>query len=604
MGLRSPQQLEQVRSTPSALPAAEAGKVATLDLATPVQGMLEQKAIGDQIKGIQTTVANRKDALVKITARHAIDSVTQDYKVRIANLKGDNALAEGQKLYEKAVKDLDELETKAPKGTESAFKSEKTSKILSLRELTLNTMNAEGQKAAVSKGESVSKMATMDAASTFRDIETFSANYARVFESALATEQMKGNGIEAGQAGYLNASFVASNSIFEGVRYSLSQVVTADQIDVIEKYYQGDITNTFGDLINAEDKRKINELFTKARSKSEDSTAQLLVNEALERGMDLSTAEKFFREKSENNNRLYTKTNSSFKIATEARNNDIKNRSRDKYAEVAEALDNNKPRQAEAIANQIEDPETRRKAQTYIGYRQGGKAKLYTDPDDMAQLNKLFRDNPKEAQKVNLNGYQLAPKDKAAYQEIQRALGKEDYNLNFQIQSGKAGPSVEKLTLDFARTKLGKKAGTNPKLKKQLLDSGTALFYSIVAENPGETNQEVLLGKFRKRLPEIIEATKEYNWMGSALSTLGISPESEFFYEEKVTPRASEEFPETPQTGRGAGESRFSDYMPTNAQIQDVIKTYKANGNDISPDEAIRVYRRMLDAKERNKSPK
>ena len=140
MGLRSPQQLEQVRNNPTALPAAEAGKVATLDLATPVQGMLEQKAIGDQIKGIQATVANRKDALVKITARHAIDSVTQDYKVRIANLKGDNALAEGKKLYEKAVKDLDELEAKAPKGTESAFKSEKTSKILSLRELTLNTL--------------------------------------------------------------------------------------------------------------------------------------------------------------------------------------------------------------------------------------------------------------------------------------------------------------------------------------------------------------------------------------------------------------------------------------------------------------------------------
>lgn len=582
MGLRSPQELEQVRKGVPQVGMVEAGKTANINLAEPAQNFMEQKALADQIAAVKDSVAVKKKSLANITSKYAVENATADIKARIAALKGDNAIAEADNLYQEAERDLTDLVDKAPENLRTQVTSERVKKLNELRSLSLTKANTEGQKAAVSKGETISKMYTMDAASKYLALPEFKSDYSNLYQNAIDTNRMKGMGEDEAT---VDAAFVASNSVFEGVKFSLSQAATPERVAELKDYYEQQVLKDRDIFVTTEDKGKINKAFTSAQDKAENDLGLHLANKAITLGMTPTAANDYIRKNAQGSVKAATSGINLYGSLDRARKDEIAQNDRTIFGRAVKEVRKNNPEAAENIIKAM-SPEGELKAREYLNTTQGGAANAYTDPKDFEYVAKIIRDNRLAILDLDLDSLKLNAKDRRAYETVKNTVAKEEQDKNFKIDSGSIEGKAIQQAENIAAAQMGRGAVLNPKTKNAIHDRTRLITYQVRAENPTITNPATLMGLVNQRLQtDLVEEVTEPNFIGDMLQGFTGPSDSKWLNSTKKRVRGAEDFPREVQTGRGAVPSPISKKLVPDPTKDEIIswknQRFKVTGQEI-----------------------
>jgi hypothetical protein len=567
MGMRSPQQLEQVQVGVPNLPSVEAGKTSTIDLATPVKNFMEQKAIGDQIASVNDLVITRKDALSKIKSKYAVESVTSEYKSRMAALVGSNAITESQGIFDQASRGLDDLEQKAPADLADQVKRDSQIKRQELQTLMQDKINVEGRKDAINTGNANVKVLSMDAASSFLDFDTFKGKHAKTFEYSTYTEQMKGGSKDAQ---VFNAAAVASNTVFEGVQFSLSQAATPDRVDVIQKYYNESILKEDSGIhVNTEDQTKINNAFAAAKDKTEGDLGYALAAQAKQMGLDIRAAEEFIFQNARGSTKAATQGYNLFMQQHRADKEEIDKTDREVFGQVVKAMRKGNPTQAEQLTRKMGSPDGELKARNYLNTMEGGSARAFTNNKDREFLSRLQQTDREAFAKVDLDQFQLSREDRRAAEAAKRVIGRDTQEKNFQIDSGSLESKADGMANNLAKTKLGLRVQTDVKLAAQVSQNARDILYEVRDKYPNEKNEAIIMGHVRDHMndPEngVLKGITKPNILGHWLNKINIDTSGNpWFNTDKIEARPSDEFTSQPQTG-GKGQIRVPE--PTAGEI-------------------------------------
>lgn len=594
MGLRSPQQLEQVQVGVPNIPTVEAGKTSTIDLATPVKNFMEQKAIGDQIASVNDLVITRKDALSKIKSKYAVESVTSEYKSRMAALVGSNAITESQGLFDQASRGLDDLEQKAPTDLADQVKRDSQIKRQELQTLMQDKINVEGRKDAINTGNAVTKMFTDEAASKFPYKESFRKDYHKVHEYSMATEAMKG-GSRTQQE--LNSTVVASNSVFKGVEFSLSQAATPDRVDSLQKYFNEEILKDPDIHVTTDDETKINNAFAAAKDKTEGDLGYALAAQAKQMGLDIRAAEEFIFQNARGSTKAATQGYNLFVQQQKADKEEIEKTDREIFGQVVKTMRKGNPTGAEQLTKKM-SPDGELKSRNYLKTMEGGTASAYTDPDDRKFMAKLWATDAESASKYPLNNLKLSREDRRAEENRQRVYGQDVQEKNFSIDSGSLEGKASGMGLNLAKTKLGLRVQTDVKLAAQVEQNTRDILYEVRAKYPNEKNEAIIMGHVRDRMndPEngVLKGITKPNIFGQLLNKINIDTSGNpWFNTDKIEARPSDEFKSQAQTG-GKGQIRVPE--PTANEILDWQSKMKTAGKYV--DKAT-AQRQIIDFRKR-----
>lgn len=580
MGLRSPQQLEQVQVGVPNIPTVEAGKTSAIDLATPANSFMEQKAIGDQIDSVNNIVITRKDALTKIKSKYAVESVTSEYKSRMAALVGNNAVTQSQGLLDQATRAVEDLQQKAPADLADQVSRDSKIKVQELQTLMQDKINVEGRKDAINTGNSNVKMLTMDAASKFLDIEAFKAGHLKTYEHARYTEAMKGGSVDAQ---VFNSAVIASNSVFEGVQFSLSQAATPDRVDSIQKYYNESIMKEDSGIhVTTEDQTKINKAFASAKDKTEGDLGYANAAEAQRLGLNPEAAREYTFKNARGSTKAATQGFALYNQLETARKSEIEKKDREIFGQVKKLTMSGKPDQAEALTGTM-SPDGQIKSRKYLDTLEGGSARAYTDPDDRKFLSKLQQTDKEAFAKVDLSQFKLSAKDQRSMEAAKRVIGRDTQEKNFQIDSGSLESRADGMANSIAKTKLGLRVQTDVKLSSQVAQNARDILYEVRDKYPNEKNEAIIMGHVRERMndPEngILKGITKPNFLGNLLNKFDIDTSgNSLFNTDKVEARPSHEFTSQPQTG-GKGQVRVPD--PTEDEILNWQSIAKGKGKEV-----------------------
>jgi len=597
MGLRSPQELEQVQVGVNNLPSVSAAKTAAVDLATPANNFLQQKALNDQIESVKGTVALRKNALAKISSKYAVDSVTSEIKARMAALEGNNAIKESDSLYKEALRELDGIEDKAPEHLKAQVRSDKKGKVLELQTLMTNKMQTEGRKASIKSGEAITKMYTMEAASSFLDIDKFKEEYNNTYDFASNTERMKGS---SDDDRVFSSGVIASNSVFKGVEFSLSQVATPDKVDEIEKYYK-DVVLQDGDIhVNSADQTKINNAFTKAKDKTEGDMAYHLAakmrGEVKEGRMTLAQAEEELFKQS-GNEKVARGSYGLLIQQVKADGEAIKASDNTKFGAAIKAAEEGNPLKAATIIQEM-SPTMRSKASEWMNKTEGGTANLYTDPETWQKIQKDFGANDQSILKVNPN-IMLNAKDRRWVLNTQAIIGRQTQAKKEDIDTGAKGLTQAYAEAGkIATAKLAEDYTMDKQMQAKVQMNARVLWFDVVAKYPADVNPAVLVGEFNRlaKDPEqgILKDVTEVGTLGSIIKY--IKPKAklwDWFYDTKTEARPEEEFTPRKQTGGREKQVNPNEYdkdpMPSAAKINQLQDAYAKVGTKLTRGEAANL---------------
>lgn len=579
MGLRSPQQLDKVQVDVPNMPQVEAGKTSTIDLATPTTNFMTQKAIGDQIDSVNKIVINRKDSLAKIKSKYAVESVTSEYKSRIAALVGNNAITESQDLLAQATRAIDDLKQKAPTDLADQVGRDSEIKIQELQTLVTDKMAIEGRKSAIDTGNANVKALTMEASSVFLDKENFKSKYNKTYEYSRHTEAIKG-GSEDTQI--FNSAAVASNSVVEGVKFSLSQVATPDKVERYQKYYNEEILKDPDIHVTTEDQTKINNAFAAAKEKAEGDLGYALAAEAKKRGYDIRAAEDFIFKNANGSTKAATQGYNLFVQEQKADKEEIEKNDRDTFGNVVKAMRSGNPAQAEKLTRSM-SPDGELKARKYLNTLEGGTARAYTNPKDREFLSRLDQTNKEALAKEDLDKYHLSREDRRYWEARQRVYGRDTQDKNFAIDSGSLEVKADQMAHNLAKAKLGLKVQTDPKLAAQVAMNARDILYEVRDKYPNEKNEAIIMGYVRDRLNDpdkgVLKGITEPNWIGSLLNKVNIDTSgNSWFNNDKVQARPTHEFKSQDQTG-GKGSIRVPE--PTAEDISQWQEIAKKKGKEV-----------------------
>lgn len=587
MGLRSPQQLEQVQVGVAQVPTVEAGKTSTIDLATPANNFMEQKAIGDQIDSLNKVVLTRKDALSKIKSKYAVESVTSEYKSRMAALVGSNAVTESKGLVDQAVRGLEDLQQKAPADLAEQVSRDSKIKIQELHTLMADKINVEGRKDAINTGNSNVKALTMDTASKFRDIDSLRAGHLETYKYARYTEAMKG-GSEDAQV--FNAAVIASNSIYEGVQFSLSQIATPDKVEENHKYFNEVVAKDPDIHITAEDMTKINNAFSKAKDKSEGDLGYVLAAQAQKLGLNPELARDYIFKNAQGSTKAATQGFNLYNQLESSRKAEIEKTDREKFGKAVSAMKAGNPMEAEKITNDMSSPKEQLAARSYLNTMEGGTARAFTDPAHRKVLSKMQQYDRETFAKENLDKYYLSREDRRYMENAQMVIGKDAQEKNFQIDSGALESKADGMGMIIAKAKLGLKVTIDPKLAAQITQNSWDILYEIRAKYPNEKNGAIIMGHVRERMkdPEkgILKNITKPNFLGEALNKIDVDTKgNSWFNKTKIEARPSDEFTSQAQTG-GKGKIRVPEPTPDQTEAWQV--QMEAAGKKVDTDTATR----------------
>lgn len=579
MGLRSPQQLDKPQVAVPNMPQAEAGKTSTIDLATPAKEFMNQKAIGDQIDSVNKIVISRKDSLAKIKSKYAVESVTSEYKSRIAALVGNNAITESQGLMAEATRAVDDLKQKAPTDLADQVARDSEIKIQELQTLVTDKMAIEGRKSAIDTGNANVKALTMDAASSFLDKDLYKNKYNKVYEMSRHTENIKG-GSEGVQV--FNSAAVASNSVHEGVKFTLSQAATPDRVDSIEKHYKDNILGDKDIHVTTEDQTKINNAFATAKKKTEGDLAYLLVQQAKQRGLSIPKAEEWMRNNARGSTKVATQAYNLYVQDQKAAKEEQEKTDRETFGKVVKTMRSGSPSAAEKLTTQM-SPEGELKARKYLNTLEGGTARAFTNPDDRKFLSKLQQTDRESFAKIDLDQFQLSREDRRAAESAKRVIGRDVQEKNFQIDSGSLETKSSGMANNMAKAKLGLRVQTDVKLAAQVEQNARDILYEVRDKYPNEKNEAIIMGHVRDRMndPEngILKGITEPNMIGNLLNKVGIDTSgNSWFNNDKVKARPSDEFKSQDQTG-GKGQIRVPE--PTAEDIIQWQEIAKKKGKEV-----------------------
>lgn len=553
MGLRSPQQLEQVQVGVPNMPTVEAGKTSAIDLATPANNFMEQKAIGDQIDSVNKIVVNRKDSLAKIKSKYAVESVTSEFKSRLAALVGDNAVTKSQGLVDQGTRALEELQQKAPADLADQVARDSQIKIKELRELMTDKIGTEGRKSAIDTGNANTKVLTMEAASTFPDIDKFKQNYINTMNMARHTEEMKGG---SKNTKIFSAIASGSNTVFEGVKFSLSQTATPDRVEELEKYYKEVILKDPDISVTTEDQTKINDALTAAREKTANDAAYMLAAQAQYR-MDNDKAYTLDRAQADifagagrvgGNSKgkvamqgaaLFNQFNKAAIAEVERHDNEI-------GVKAAVAVHSGNPAEAEKLTKQMKSPKNEMETRKYIKELEDGKLPAFSNPKRREAQNKLWQSNPEVAAKVPIVGLQYNREDLYAEEARRRNFGRGVYEKKYGIDNGELTARVDRRAHKIAQEIIGRKATISTKMMASVTNRANDIFNEERDKFPDMPAGE-LMDRVEERMRDpktgIIKDVVESNIFGKALSLIGVDTStSPSFNNVKTDVRPREEF--------------------------------------------------------------
>jgi len=595
MGLRSPQQLEQVQLTAPNIPLVEAGKTSVLDLATPTKNFMEQKAIGDQIDSVNKIVVTRKDALTKIKSKYAVESVTSEYKSRMAALVGSNAITESQGILDQATRAAEDLVQNAPAELTDQVSRDSKIKIQELTTLMTDKINVEGRKDAINTGNSNVKALTMDAASSFPDINAFKPGYNKVYEYARYTEAMKG-GSEDAQV--FNSAVIASNSVYEGVQFSLSQSATPDRVEQYQKYFNEVVLKDPDIHVTTEDQTKINNAFAAAKDKTEGDLGYSLAAEAQKLGLEPVAARDFIFKNARGSTKASTQGFALYNQLETARKAEIEKGDREVFGQAVKAMRSGNPAQAEKLTKNMKSPDGELKARSYLNTMEGGTARAFTNPKDREFLSKLQQTDRESFAKIDLDQFQLSREDRRAAEAAKRVIGRDTQEKNFQIDSGSLESRADSMAQNIGKAKLGLGFQTDVKRAAQVSQNARDILYEIRDKYPNEKNEAIIMGYVRDRMndPEngVLKGITKPNFMGNLLNKINIDTSgNSWFNNDKVEARPSDEFTSQRQTG-GRGQVRVPE--PTANEILDWQAQMKSAGKVV--DKAT-AQRQIMDFRRR-----
>lgn len=608
MGLRSPQQLEQVKLETPNMPTVEAGKTSTLDLATPVKNFMEQKAMGEQVTSLKDVVVNRRNALSKIKSKYAVESVTANFKSRMAALAGNNAVTKSKGLFDEAVRGLEDLETKAPPELADQVKRDSKIKIQELATLMEDKIGIEGRKDAINTGNAVTKAFTDEASSLFEDKESFRTKYHLVHEYSKDTEAIKG-GSKAQQD--LNSAAAASNSVVEGVKFSLGMAATPDKVEQLSNYFEKDILKD-GDLyVSNEDQTKIRNSFTAAKVKTANDLGYVLADTArrkMKKGdptydpnytLDKAHADIF--DGARGSGAAATQGNSLFKQFNTADKDEVERHDTELRVKVATAIHNGNPYEAEKLIKQMKSTKNEEQARGYLKNLEDGKLPAFSDPKHRAAQSKLWQDNPEAAAKVPMGSLYYSQTDRYAEEARRRNFGRGVYDKKYAIDNGSIAARVDGLAHKVAQEALGFSVTIDPKDKASISNRSSDIFAEVRDKYPNMPQGELMyMVEERMRDPKtgILKEVLEPNLMGKAAGLFGIDTStSTFFNDPKTGIRPREDF-------KSPVDGSVRIVEPTE---MDIIKfqdeMVKDGGKGLSTDKAREEIRKIRRAEAAKKNP-
>lgn len=590
MGLRSPQQLEQVQVGVAQVPTVEAGKTSTLDLATPVNSFMEQKAIGDQIDSVNKIVLTRKDALSKIKSKYAVESVTSEYKSRIAALVGDNAITKSKGLFEEATRAVEDLQQKAPAELATQVAMDSKLKIQELQNLMTDKMAVEGRKSAIDTGNAVTKTFTMEASSKFEDKESFRTDYNKVYEYSMATEAIKG-GSRISQE--LNSAAKASNSVYEGVKFSLAQKATPDKVDELKKYFEEDILKDGKIYVSEADKTKIFNAFTAAREKTENDHAFYLAEKT--KDMPIDEARKYMTENVQGPNRtkILSQAWAQRKAEDEAKKLRVEEDDRSGMVEINKLIKGNRPDAAAKLIPKL-STEGQLKARNYMQSIDGSDPSkgAYSDPKDRAALQRKYNNDKYAYPGINLDGYILSREDRRSEEARQAVVAREVQDKNFAMNNGSLETDALRWAANYVESRLSFEASIDPAIMGQVNMNVRDIIANVRADSRfgGNIESGVVMGEIIKRMQDdkvgVLKNTRSPNVPGKILNALGVDTSNiGMFNKEKVAPRPSHEYKSERQTG---GKDYIRIEPVTDSEIASWQDARAAQGTPVTRDEAKR----------------
>ena len=549
MGLRSPQQLEQVQVGVPNMPLVEAGKTSSIDLATPAKEFMDQKARGDQIDSVNKIVITRKDALAKIKSKYAVENVTHSQKSRMAALVGNNAVTKSQGLLDEAKRGLEDLQQKAPADLAEQVKRDSTIKLQELQTLMEDKIGTEGRKDAVDTGNSITKLFTDSAASKFLDKEGLRGDYHQVYDYSMATEELKG-GSRAEQE--LSSAAKASNSIVEGVKFSLSQAATPDYVEKISKYYNEEILKDGDFHVTTADQTKINNAFTAAIKKTEGDLGYANAAEAQRLGLNPVQAREYTFKNARGSTKAATQGFALYNQLETARKAELEKTDRETFGEVQKLTKAGRPDLAEKKTASM-TPKGQIEARSYLNATEGGTAKAFTNPEHRKSLSKMQQTDRETFAKENLDKYYLSRDDRRAMEAAQRVIGRETQDRQFAIDNGSLEVRAEAMAHTIAQSSMGLTAKIDTKLAANISLNARDIFY-IVRDKYPNAEAAVVMGHVKDAMMNpntgVLKGISKPSMIGSALNAVGFDTSSvPWLNNDKNVARPSDEFVSQPQTG-------------------------------------------------------
>ena len=614
MGLRSPQEMEQVRHAPTQTTRVEAGKAASVDLTPAAENYMLQKSLADQDKALKENIKIKKDSLIRIRSQYAVEEASRSIKERMAALKGDNALKKVPELLEEAVSRLQSLGEKAPEGMRTQLQVDIGKKLQELQSQGYAKSAVEGQKAAIDNGKAMTKLHTWTAASNFLDPVKFKeqVGYARLSMVDLSRIEGKGD-----IAASLSGDEAGSNAVVKGVEFTLSQSPTPDSVANARTYYEEVILKDNDLFVSQEDRIKIEKAFKQAEDKAKDNLAFYLADAAIgeleQKGITEEAAYDFIFNNANQDPKVIRDANGLFQMKLKVRQADIDRRDNDYYGQMVEELEKGNITSGMRLLDRMSpDGDVRRKAQQYIRDTQAGTADLFNDPKDLRVLNDLLRSNPDtflEVVNPYDKKYMLTPEQRNTYANAKLVLQRDKDSKNFALNNGSVLSSAYEQARRYVLQRTGKDPLADPAYEAQIKDTVDAIYYELRAKNPNMVESGVLLGHVRARVEtDLFKDSTTTNLLGrgyqrlfgkdpSNVSILGVKP----FVREETLVRDRRDFPVRPQTGLGVGRSEISGKLvpdPTQGEIEAFIRQYKeAYGKDISPEKAKEA---VIKVRERN----
>jgi hypothetical protein len=564
MGLRSPQQLEQVQVGVPNLPLVEAGKTSTIDLATPAKEFMDQKSRGDQIDSVNKIVITRKDALSKIKSKYAVENVTHSQKSRMASLVGNNAVTQSQGLYDEAKRGLEELQQKAPADLADQVARDSAIKLQELQTLMEDKIGVEGRKDAVDTGNSVTKLFTDSASSKFEDKENFRKDLHQVYDYSMATEALKGGGrIEQ----ELSSAAKASNAVVEGVKFSLGLAATPDKVEKLSKYFEEDILKDGEIFVSEPDQTKIRKAFTAAIKKTEGDLGYANAAEAQRLGLNPVQAREYTFKNARGSTKAATQGFALYNQLETARKAELEKTDRETFGEVQKLTKAGRPDLAEQKTASM-TPKGQKEARDYLNATEGGTAKAFTNPEHRKKLSNMQQTDREAFAKENLDKYYLSRDDRRAMEAAKRVIGRETQDRQFAIDNGSLEVRSDSLAHLIAQKSMGLTAKIDTKLAAQISLNARDIFY-IVRDKYKDAEAAVIMGHVKDAMMNpntgVLKGISKPGYIGSALNAVGFDTSSvPWLNNDKNIARPSDEFVSQPQTG---GKDQIRVQEPTAPEI-------------------------------------